>query len=166
MIEKKLKALIVPVSANPKSIVPEWLINNRRPECVYFLFSDKSVEPLRRVVKNINSEIKNNIEFHPTLENIVNSNIDDAEKIDFSSMEICKKSTLSAINKLREKYKDGEIFVELSPGMVPTSLGMFQAAEEESINTIYTKRKDDGFIKEEELNNPKAAEIRYISKHY
>ncbi|MEZ0344669.1 MAG: hypothetical protein ABWJ99_07730 [Caldimicrobium sp.] len=129
---ENVKVLILPVSAG-NSIVQEWLINYLKPEQVALVYTEKSRKQAEKLY-NIYSE---QVHFYHTLHELRESKDILKDPLDpLSAKRLVKKFINYYLNL---GYSKNEIFVDITGGTAPTSIGAFQAAEEAEITTLYVK---------------------------
>ncbi len=140
-MSKAVKAVIIPVS---RTEPPEWIIRWLKPQEVALIYTEKreSRDAALALVAN----------YHGTTCKIIPAavQINEGDRMLSTPDNPVTSKTLvrNYINEFLEKgYKEHEIFVDVTGGKTAMSLGMFQAAEEMRVATIYISGKHDGKVK-------------------
>lgn len=132
-------ALLIPVSRREQ---PEWLIRHLKPRYCALLCTAQS----RGVALQLVQDFGETVHFLHGAEKIraghdMISNPDDP----LQSKEIGKRCIQ---HFLADNLSPKRIFVDTTGGKVPMSIGLFQAAEENGVSSIYVVGTQDGLIKD------------------
>jgi len=154
-LREKVEAIVIPVSRRQQ---PEWIMRHLRPKHVAFLFTEQSKDVTRELL-SIASELA--IEVVNGAKDI-NSGVglttpDDPLKSKEAGKVLIERILQLGIDSRR-------VFVDTTGGRVPMSIGLFQAAEEMGVSTIYIVGQAEGGI----IKDPKKAEhgrAIFISDH-
>lgn len=146
----QVDALIIPLSREEP---PQWLINHLQPTHVGLIYTTaaNSTDTAQRI---INNPINSSINFIPIAFSSEHA-IADA----FRPNE-AKGKTQTLLTALFDmNIAKNRIFIDTTGGTAPMSIGVFQAAEEAAVSTIYVT----GNIKNPENNTE--ADVIYMSRH-
>jgi hypothetical protein len=123
-----VQAIIIPVSRREQ---PEWILRHLRPEYVGLLYTEMSKEYAFGLTKDFRKHCKFILsqEEVESSEDII-TNPDDPTEI--------KELTRKYIRQfLAKEIPKDKMFIDTTGGKVPMSIGVFQAAEEEGISSVY-----------------------------
>jgi len=127
--EETVDGLVVPVS-NPQQ--PEWLIRHLRPKSVAFIYTERSrplLPKLHTVAGEFGARILNDLK-----------DGDPGFVQDHARAEQTKAAAARIIRTMKQEgLAPAHLFVDTTGGSVPMSIGLFQAAEEAGISTIYVR---------------------------
>lgn len=150
---KDCRALIVPVS-RPEQ--PLYLMYHLRPHYIGFIYTDteQSINAVSKIIHTVKTDKKIIARykplgftpvFFPVKEDIEKSKLKITDKDNPGEV---KMRTLELIRHLKKKYdiRNRDILADTTGGTVSMSIGIFQAAEENTISSIYVigTRKYEG----------------------
>lgn len=160
--ERRVDAVVIPLGRH--AIQAEWIVRNLKPRCVSLLFTAQGREAAEQLAHKLEREV----EFIPS-----SSEIEGGRALVIESLldpQDTRKLTRYYIEGLIERGFDRQrIFVDTTGGTAPMSLGVFQAAEQMRVSSIYIMgRMSDaegklGRILDPE--DPAQAEPRFMSDH-
>lgn len=154
--EEKVEAVIIPVS-NRGTEQPEWIINNLKPKRVALLCSRESCPNGTRLLKETTQckFVNNPLDLLQGAGEILENPRDPQEVKNLTKYFIAEL--------IRQGVPRGKIFVDTTGGLVPTSIGAFQGAEEEGVSSIYINGTvgPNNFIKDP--LNPEHGEPIFLS---
>ncbi|MBI5142692.1 MAG: hypothetical protein HZA20_10980 [Nitrospirae bacterium] len=131
---KQIDGLLIPVS---REEVPKWLLCHLRPKHVAFIYTVKTAE----IVKKLIDEFSKDIKFYQ----IVSGSPSGEDVVDPYDLPGIKTMAAKWIRRLEaEGLSLDTIYADTTGGTVPMSLGVFQAAEESGISSIYVIGKHEG----------------------
>ena len=134
---EKFKAAIIPVSKREQ---PEWIIRHLKPNYVSLVFTEQTKEYAKSLIKDFSDKI----DFFPNLEDMDNPSYILSTP---DNVEEAQKKAKKYIRKYIQKgIESSDIFVDTTGGKVPMSIGMFQAAEQVGVSSIYIIGTDNGLI--------------------
>ena len=139
----KFVAAVIPVSPRAKAEQPRYILNHLRPQRVALLYTEAS----RPVAAALASDpAYGGIKFDPDATGIRKSEWmihDHLRPIDAKTIASHFVDVFVADGIAPEN-----IFVDITAGTVPISVGAFQAAEEKGVSTIYVVGTQNGLVKD------------------
>ncbi len=151
-IKEKVNAIIIPVSRKEQ---PEWIMRHLKPRYMGLVFTEKTrkdAEDHMQTARTLGIEPISGTE---GLERGLSDSSDPAR-----NREIARLMIDTAIS---QGVPPSQIFVDTTGGTVPMSIGLFQAAEEAGVSTIYVEGTVNGIIKDP--LNPAHGRPIFISDH-
>ncbi len=130
----ELDALLLPVS---KADIPNWIIDTQRPRYLALIATPQSLDAARQ------------IEEHAYRQGAVSVTI--ATLMDTDDAKACRDLATSLLRQLQDAGAQ-RLGADTTGGKVPMSLGVFMAAEEAGVATLYVSADYDDALKRPKLD--------------
>ncbi len=152
-LREKVEAVIVPVSRRQQ---PEWILRHLKPKFAGFVYTEKT-RHVAEELRGLAGELRIALLDDPAAMESGFSDPDDPA----SNRDAARAMIRAAMEKGVDPRR---IFVDTTGGRVPMSVGLFQAAEEAGVSSIYLSgRPEDGKI--DEPRNAADGNPIFISDH-